>query len=231
MIARNSRTLLAGIHPKTLALIVAAAVLGSFSISVAATKAGSADAFSASEASQVDQMINGIRNACEAGAFASIKAKAAANNGGTVPDWAQKLTSPDYCNCTAERVKSAITPNLVRHGSAADGEKLSQGAAQYCAARVYRQSFPGFCHSMLTSLAARTPEGAIPAEQEATACSCMQRRADQTTGENLAATLQATTRDYRNWQRAPNDNLSSDPDSMMGAFLACLTGAGITRQR
>jgi len=170
------------------------------------------------ETAQVNSMADSVEQQCKTQVVTQLKDRAAKANDSATPSWVAKLTSGDYCTCIGHRIRAGLTPAQVRKGTQADGEALVKNSANACAVDHFKATFPDICRSW--------SEGA-PTTQQAQACTCVQKRVDQITGDTLAETVKQTVGDYVRWQHHRDAPLEAGPSSLMSSYLACFKEADL----
>ena len=183
------------------------------------------------ESTQVEKLVSNVVGICQAQALPQIKANAVAATSAGVPEWVNHVPSGDYCTCVGTRVRAGSTPEMERQGSEDDGQKLIRDSANFCAAKSFQESFPQICSAMLYEPSTSVPSGPISVDQQKAACSCIQARVNQISGDTLTPTIRDTVQDYVRWQRTPGEPASSSTYSMIHTYAQCFRSAGIERPR
>lgn len=194
-------------------------------------QATAAEQFAPEEQKAIENLVTNVVSSCKTQALAQLRQKAAEKTG-TAPAWADSMISEDYCDCVGGKVRAAATPELVRAGTSEAKEQMKQAVgagAKVCAVEQLKGSFLQMCRSMMLDVAKLPNAVSVSAEQQEQVCSCIQSRVNEITGETLAPTLQATVRDYIQWQHAPSEPPTVSPGSMVGTYVECFKSAGLLR--
>lgn len=206
-------------------------LVATVSLSGIASYAQSASKFTANEQAQVNGMAASVERLCTTQVTAKLKEEAARLKDGTLPAWVARLTSGNYCNCIAQRIRTTVTPEMIRHGTEADGQKIIKDAANECAVANFRATFPEVCRSWTDDLPPSVKASGITPQQKEVACECVQRRVNKVTGETLAITTQDSIADYMQWQRNPRETTRGREYSIVGDIMSCYRDAGLVVQQ
>lgn len=126
---------------------------------------------------------------------------------------------PQYCRCVKEGLVARASTELIRTGTAEQGEKLVRSVAATCLEGGIKRVFSGdTCPRFLRSLA---PQDALVTEEGlAVRCACIERSIEDLHGVELVAAMEDVSRTVR--EMRTNGRNGNPPSYVMERFKSCM---------